>query len=185
MTTYTLLLGNMVPPSPGASPQSRLSGQAMPADGGGPIGPEQYWPQPISVSFDNLLNLLGLGSGKDANAGQSASAGQNLPGTGGSQPKTMDDVIPPAVHMMGAVAFAALGGNPVTAFATIVPAFIAKIIALGPDTSGPPARPGFQVGYNEAGYNPVSPAPGAASAPSEVMTMADWQARQYLEKGFA
>ena len=145
----------------------------------GSIGPEQYWPQPTSVSFDNLLNLLGLGSQKEA------PAGQNVPGAGSGQPKTMDDVIPPAVHMMGAVAFAALGGNPATAFATIVPAFISKIIALGPDTSGPPARPGFQVGDNEAGYDPVSPAPGEASAPSEAMTMADWQARQYLEKGFA
>jgi len=110
-------------------------------------------------------------------------AGQNVPGCGTNRPQSIDDIIPPAVRMAGAVAFAAVGGTPATAFFTIVPAFAVAIASLGPDRSGPPARPGFQVGDNEAGYDPVSPTPGDGSAPSEVMTMADWQAGQYLEKG--
>jgi hypothetical protein len=188
MTIYTLLLGNMIPPAQAG----------LPPDGGGPIGPEQYTPQPLKVSFDNLLDEFGVGPASSSSQarrdlassvgsgdGPSGGAGQNLPAAGTNSPKTLDDVIPPAVRLMVGVGLAAAQGNPATAFVSILTAFAIKIAELGPDRTGPPARPGFQVCGSEAGYDPVSPTPGEGSAPSGVMTMADWQARQYLEKGAA
>lgn len=159
----------MIPPTPGASPASRLFGSAVPEDGGPAIGPDQYWPQPASISFGEVLSGL--------------NPLQHLPGIGMIYRAATGSSCPPAMLIGGALVSGAVFGGPVGVIGTIAVTVLQEFLRLGPDTSGPAVPAGFAATGSEAGAEPVTPsANGTAPA---IQFASDWQATQFLEHGMA
>lgn len=176
MTTVTLQLGNMVPPTPGADPMSRLFGSAVPADGAGPVGPDQYWPEKLDVPPGQALAAL--------------NPLQHLPLVGMIYREATGQTLPAPLRIAGSVAMGFATGSPVGAFGTILLAFIGRIIEMGPDRTGPAVPAGMQLCGNEAPISPIDPlAPSDVArdgiAPGAIMTMADYDRTLLLEKGIA
>lgn len=129
----------MIPPTPGADPASRLFGYATPPDGAGPIGPDQYWPQPIEVPFDQVLKGL--------------NPLQHLPGVGMIYRAVSGEAIPAPMRILGAGIF----GGPIGIMGAAVMSFVEALFTMGPDRSRPSTPAGMSETGSEAQMQPVSP----------------------------
>ena len=96
----------MIPPTPGADPSSRFFGQATPPDGAGPLGPDQWWPQPSGITFKDVVHAL--------------NPLQHLPGVGMIYRAATGDEIPLPLKVMGA---GVLGG-PAGMLTSALPGFV-------------------------------------------------------------
>jgi len=129
-------------------------GWIMHPDGAGPIGPDQYPPQP-SVATDAELR-------------HSLNPLQHLPGVGMIYRAATGEAIPPAMRILGAAAF----GGPVGVLGAIFGCLIEELVTLGPDHSRPPVPAGFTETGSEAGPSPVTP---GTQEPGSYLTLATVQ----------
>ena len=144
----------MIPPTPGADPASRLFGYASPPDGAGPIGPDQYWPQPLAVSRQELLGAL--------------NPLHHVPGVGMIYRAATGDTIPAPLRILGA----GLVGGPLGALGAAFVSLVEALFRMGPDLSRPSSPAGLAATGSEAGMQPVSP---GTLGPDAYLTLATTQ----------
>ena len=113
-------------------------GWVLPADGGPPVKPEAA-PHPIHVTFGQVLSAL--------------NPLQHVPLVGRIYRAATGDDIPTSLKILGAGLF----GGPLGILGAAVGEMLTTIIAMGPDTSRPPAPAGMSVTGSQAGMQPVSP----------------------------
>ena len=126
----------MIAPPSGSewSPQHLL-----PADGAGPIGPDQHWPQPADATFDEVLGAL--------------NPLHHLPGVGMIYRAVTGETISPALGIVGA----AVTGGPVGLAGAVLMGLVEELVRLGTDTSRPAAPAGMQATGSEAPMAAVTP----------------------------
>lgn len=190
----------MIPPTPGADPSSRLFGYATPPDGAGPIGPDQAWPVPVDVSFQDVMRGL--------------NPLHHLPVVGTIYRAVTGETIPATMRVLGA----GLAGGPMGMLGAGLFGLLEGIISMGPDRSRPPTPAGMAETGSERPMDPVTPgtlgkgeyttlattlpeflqpiqlaggsAPGAAPDPNRGLAAyaaaaQEWRAAQAWEKGLA
>jgi hypothetical protein len=184
----------MILPTPGADPASRLFGYATPPDGAGPIGPDQLWPTPITITHDQFVRGL--------------NPLHHLPVVGMIYRAVTGETIPAPMRVLGA----GLIGGPLGALGAGFMGILEAIVSMKPDLSRPSVPAGMSETGSEAAMQPVTPGtlePGAyttlATATPEWLagpTMlaaaepgrgaaayqqasAEWQRSMMLEKGMA
>ena len=113
-------------------------GWVHPADGGPPVRADAA-PQPISVPFSQVLSAL--------------NPLQHVPVVGRIYRAETGDEIPAPLKVMGA----GILGGPLGILGAAVTELFTEIIAMGPDTSRPPAPAGMAVTGSQAGMQPVTP----------------------------
>ncbi len=111
---------------------------AVPPDGGGPIGPDQPWPEPIDVPFDKVLASL--------------NPLHHLPGVGMINRAMTGETIPTPIRILGA----GIVGGPVGVAGAIIMSFIEELFHMGPDLSRPSNPEGMPLNA-EAPMAPVTP----------------------------
>lgn len=129
----------MIPPTPGADPASRLFGYATPPDGAGPIGPDQLWPTPITVTREELLRGL--------------NPLQHVPVLGMIYRASTGETIPAPMRVLGA----GLVGGPMGMLGAGLMGIVELLFSSKPDLSRPAAPAGMAATGSEAGVSPVSP----------------------------
>lgn len=122
-----------------AAPIRDAFGNVTPLDGGPPVPPDQPVPQPLHVSFHELLSAL--------------NPLQHVPVVGTIYRAATGDTIPLPLQVAGSL----LTGGPPGALGAAVVGFLTELIRMGPDTSRPPAPMGMSVTGSEAGMQPVTP----------------------------
>lgn len=113
-------------------------GWVHPADGGPPVRPDAA-PHPISVPFSQVLSAL--------------NPLQHVPVVGRIYRAETGDEIPAPLKILGA----GILGGPLGILGAAITELLTTIIALGPDTSRPPAPAGMAVTGSQAGMQPVTP----------------------------
>ena len=136
----------MIPPTPGPDPTSRMFGRATPPDGAGSLGPDEWWPTPIDMSFDDVLHAM--------------NPLQHVPGVGMIYRAATGDEIKPPLKILGA----GLLGGPLGVLGAALIGMVQELLRLGPDHSRPAVPAGFSMTGSEQQVEPVSP--GAAPAGS-------------------
>lgn len=124
---------------PAIQPRETPLGWKTPADGAGPLSPDAAWPQPIKMSFGQVLSAL--------------NPLQHIPVVGRIYRAETGDTIPAPLKILGAGIF----GGPLGILGAAIGELFAEIIAMGPDTSRPPVPAGMPETGAEAGLQPVSP----------------------------
>ncbi len=184
----------MILPTPGPDPASRLFGYATPPDGAGPIGPDQLWPTPITITHDEFMRGL--------------NPLHHLPGVGMIYRAVTGETIPAPMRVLGA----GIVGGPLGALGAGFMGLLEAIIGMKPDQSRPPVPAGMSETGSEAGVQPVTPGTLAAGAYTTLATAApewlgggtmlaaaepgrgaaayqqasmEWQRSEMLEKGLA
>lgn len=141
----------MIPPTPGPDPASRLFGYATPPDGAGPIGPDQHWPDPIDVPFDQVvagLNPL-----------------HHLPVVGMIYRAVTGATIPAPMRVLGAGIF----GGPLGMLGAALMGFAEALLTMPPDLTRPSTPVGMAATGAETSMANVTP--GTAGA-GEYTTLA-------------
>lgn len=123
---------------PAYLPPENPFGWVMPADGAGPVSPEAA-PHPVNYSFGEVLSAL--------------NPLQHVPVVGRLYRAATGDEIPAPLKILGAGIF----GGPLGILGAAIGELVAEIIAMGPDTSRPPAPAGMSVTGSEAPMQPVTP----------------------------
>ncbi|MGI4955588.1 MAG: hypothetical protein ACRYGM_27590 [Janthinobacterium lividum] len=147
----------MILPTPGADPASRLFGYATPPDGAGPIGPDQLWPTPITVSREEALRGL--------------NPLHHIPIVGTIYRAVTGETIPAPMRVLGA----GLIGGPLGALGAGFMGLIEGLLSMKPDLSRPSVPAGMSATGGEIGMEPVSPGSLTAGAYTTLATTApEW-----------
>ena len=139
---------------PALSSQETPLGWKTPADGAGPLSPDAAWPQPIKMSFGQVLSAL--------------NPLQHIPIVGRIYRAETGNDIPAPLKILGAGLF----GGPLGILGAAVGELFGEIFAMGPDTSRPAVPAGMQETGSEAGMEPVSP---GTMAKGQYLTLATTQ----------
>ena len=129
----------MILPTPGADPASRLFGYATPPDGAGPIGPDQLWPTPITVSREDALRGL--------------NPLHHIPVVGLLYRAVTGETIPAPMRVFGA----GLVGGPLGALGAGFMGLLEGLLSMKPDLSRPSVPAGMSATGSEAPMAPVTP----------------------------
>ena len=116
-----------------------MFGWATPPDGAGPLGPDQWWPTPSNITFDDVLHAL--------------NPLQHVPGVGMIYRAATGDTIPHPLRILGA----GILGGPAGILGAALFGLVSELIQMGPDHSRPPVPAGFAMTGSEAGVEPVTP----------------------------
>lgn len=110
---------------PAAPPVIPVSGTARPAprENGPPLGPHEHVPQPVDVSFEDLLRGL--------------NPLHHLPVVGMIYREITGETVPAAERIAVSAASGALFGGPLGALGTIVSTLVEELWRIGPDPSCP------------------------------------------------
>ncbi len=131
-------------------------GWLHPADGGPPVRPDAA-PRPMSVPFSQVLSAL--------------NPLQHVPVVGRIYRAETGDQIPEPLKVLGA----GILGGPLGMLGAAVTELFTEIIAMGPDTSRPPAPAGMTVTGSQAGMQPVTPGTlGKSEYVSLATTQPEW-----------
>lgn len=129
----------MIPPTPGPDPFSRNFGQATPPDGAGPIGPDQLWPTPVTVTHDEFMRGL--------------NPLQHVPILGTLYRVATGQQIPVTMRVLGA----GIVGGPLGMLGAGFMGIVEAILTMKPDLSRPAAPAGMSATGSEAGMQPITP----------------------------
>jgi len=129
----------MILPTPGPLDYTRMFGTATPADGAGPIGPDQAWPQPIEVSREQLVKSL--------------NPLHHVPVVGMVYRAATGETIPTPMRVLGA----GIVGGGLGALGAAFMSLLEELVRMGPDLSRPSTPAGMSQTGSEAGMEPVTP----------------------------
>lgn len=125
-------------------------GWVLPADGGGPVSPDAA-PKPLDVPFSQALSAL--------------NPLHHVPVLGRIYRAETGDEIPEPLKILGA----GILGGPLGILGAAFTSLLTEIIAMGPDTSRPPAPVGMSVTGSEVAMQPVTP---GTAGKDEYLTLA-------------
>ena len=111
---------------------------AMPPDGAGPIGPDQPWPQPSNVPFNEVLRAL--------------NPLHHVPGIGMIYEAVTGETVPTPIKIAGS----AILGGPVGVAGAVLMGLFQELLRMGPDLSRPAAPEGMSLSA-EGAMSPVTP----------------------------